>query len=336
MLSDITIVVPTYNVEKYIAKCLKSLMVQTYSNFKILVINDGSIDNSVNIVKDYMKKDSRICLIEKENGGYGSVLECALRYVRSKYFLICDPDDWLEKDALLILYNFAEKNDLDLVVGDKYEVFQNSTHKKYVSSFGTDLHIEPNRIYNKPVDIQRFSLGEVSPHAKLFKTKLAKSISFPHHVSYTDTILYVAFLANAKRVSYINKPLANYYIDRPGNTMTDVKITKIFDLLKVWDSIFNQIKDNKYYNSTLLFYLYILFMRNLNLAREFSNKELNKSLLTELKGLQSVKNVLMPYGMNKVPNIERDIKSRIIFKGLMNKNTSKIWIKIYAFLKSNR
>lgn len=335
-MSSITVIVPTYNVEQYIAKCLDSLVEQTFKDFEIWVISDGSTDNSSKIVKEYMNKDLRIHLIEKENGGYGSVLEYALKYIKSKYFLICDPDDWLEKDALLVLHSLAEKKKLDLVVGDKYEVFKNDPCKKYVNCFEKNLHIEPYKIYSRPEDVQRFSMGEVSPHAKLFKTELAKNITFPHHVSYTDTILYVVFLANAKRVVYINKPLADYFIDRPGNTMTNVRINKAFDSLTVWESIFNQIKNDKYHNATLLFYLYLLFMRNLSFKSNFKNNSLDMKILSELNEIRQFKKIINPYAMNKIQNIKRSIKSRITFKGLMNKNTSKITINIYVSLKSKK
>ena len=96
MKPKVTIIVPIYNVEKYIEKCLRSLLAQSFSEFEVWAIDDGSPDNSSDIVKEFCKKDSRIKLIQKENGGYGSVLEYAIKRIETEYFLICDPDDWLE------------------------------------------------------------------------------------------------------------------------------------------------------------------------------------------------------------------------------------------------
>ena len=86
--NDITVIVPTYNVEKYIGKCLKSLLNQTYKNFEIWAVDDGSPDNSKEIIQKYQKVDNRIKYIYKKNGGYGSVLEYCIKKINTKYFLI--------------------------------------------------------------------------------------------------------------------------------------------------------------------------------------------------------------------------------------------------------
>ena len=91
--SKVTIIVPIYNVEKYVSKCLDSLINQTMDEIEVFAIIDGSPDNSIDIVKKYASMDSRIKCFDKENGGYGSVLEYALDKIETEYFLICDPDD---------------------------------------------------------------------------------------------------------------------------------------------------------------------------------------------------------------------------------------------------
>ena len=173
METNITVVVPIYNVEKYVAKCLNSLIKQNYTNFEVLCVDDGSPDNSKAIVKKYAEKDSRIKLIEKENGGYGSVLQYSINNIRTEYFLICDPDDWLESTALKNLYEFAESNNLDIAVGDMYGVYPegNDYVKKYIHTFYDELRILPNRVYTDKNIIEKFSFGHVSPHAKLFRTE---------------------------------------------------------------------------------------------------------------------------------------------------------------------
>lgn len=99
-MANVTVLVPMYNVEKYVSKCLDSLISQTYKDIEIWAVNDGSPDNSRNIVLDYAAKDSRVKLIDKENGGYGSVLQMGIKKIKSPYFLVCDPDDWLEPTAI--------------------------------------------------------------------------------------------------------------------------------------------------------------------------------------------------------------------------------------------
>lgn len=172
MNPTITIIVPIYNVEKYVSKCLESLINQTYKNFVVFAISDGSPDNSGEIVKKYAAKDGRIKYFYKENGGYGSVLEYAIKKVKTEYFLVCDPDDWLANTALEELYNFSEKHNVDLLVGDKYYVYSQDGSKEYVKSFKENSSIIPLKIYSDDTSIQEFAFGEGSPHAKLYRTNI--------------------------------------------------------------------------------------------------------------------------------------------------------------------
>ena len=114
--ADVTIIVPIYNVEKYVEKCIRSLLSQTFKNIQILAVDDGSPDNSKDIIRKLSKKDDRVKLVVKENGGYGSVLQYAIKNIQTEYFIVCDPDDWLRKDAVEKLYNFSRFTTLILTV----------------------------------------------------------------------------------------------------------------------------------------------------------------------------------------------------------------------------
>ena len=156
MNPDITVIVPIYNVEKYIRKCLGSLKRQTYKNFEVWAIDDGSPDNSKKIVQEYADKDPRFKSILKENGGYGSVLEYGIKNTKTKYFLVCDPDDWLTDDALEKLHNFAENSNLDVTVGDKYNIYSEDNKKVYIPSFKKELNVKPRVAYDTAEKKDRF------------------------------------------------------------------------------------------------------------------------------------------------------------------------------------
>ena len=168
-MKDVSIIVPIYNVEKYIEKCIKSLQNQTYSNVIIYAIIDGSPDNSIDIVKKYAKKDKRIICIDKENGGYGSVLEYAIANIKTKYFIVCDPDDWLVNDCVEKLIEKAEKYNADMVVGNYYQYFSDQTC--YEKKIYNEIKIDEG-FYNE--DFGEFSYIGVSPHSKLYKTSYRK------------------------------------------------------------------------------------------------------------------------------------------------------------------
>lgn len=337
----ITVIVPIYNVEKYISRCLESLINQTFKDFEVLAIDDGSPDNSDKIVERYSNKDGRIKLIVKENGGYGSVLEYALKNINTKYFLICDPDDWLKNTTLEELYNFAEKDRLDIAMGDIFKVYNDNGKRIYYKTFRDSLGIAPNRVYANE-DKKRFVLGNVSPHAKLFKTDIAKKIRFPHKVGYTDNILYLFTLLNAEKVAYLNKPLAFYLIDRPGNTMTAKVESQISGMIVIWNSIYEQfIKNYDIKNHTEVFYfLYLILKRILRLEAQLSNFFEKKNVFKIMIKMKKYKNELSPYIYNQFLNLKSNdtniIFNKIFFRGFMSDKLWKETINIFILLEKRK
>ena len=333
MKSDITVIVPMYNVEKYVKKCFESLENQTYSNFEVLAINDGSPDNSSKYAKECAAKDNRIKVIDKENGGYGSALELAINSIDSDYFLVCDPDDWLEEDCLEVLYTFAKNNDTDIVVGDRFDVYADdgSAHKCSVKP-GYLESIEPKKVYSETQDIQLFSFFQVSPHAKLYKTQLLKNVSFPKHVSYTDFLLYLVALSRAKKVSYYDKALAFYLQDRPGNTATDIRNSIINDYLTVWKKTFEIINNNNVDNN-VDFLMYRLYMQLRLILAEYKRVSINGFNNKYWDNIMSAVYELQNIGINTVPYFENSMIKKTFFKFFMNRKTANFAAKIYVTLK---
>lgn len=324
-MAKVSIIVPIYNVEKYLPKCLDSLINQTFKDIEVWAISDGSPDNSVSIIKEYAKKDNRIKCIEKENGGYGSVLEYAIKNITTEYFLICDPDDWLAEGAVETLYNLATKNNTDLVVGAKYLVYNDNNEIVYNDSKikNINLEIRSETVYTLDND----ELGKAlfltpSPHSKLYKTKLAKEIKFPYHVSYTDFLLYTVYINNCNSFIYTNKALSYYLVDRPGNTMTDTN-PRIFDYqYAVFNSILDQVKESKikYMYSHILFHQ-IRYVMNIlkNVKDENVKKDKAKEVYQMLKRLQKYRRFI---------NKEADIFDKRVAqynKLLLNPLTSKMF-----------
>lgn len=253
---EVAIIIPIYNVEKYIEKCLRSVQTQTYKNIKIWAINDGSTDNSLEIVRKQSQNDDRIVVVNKENGGYGSVLEYAISKIKSDFFLVCDSDDWLSSDAVEVLLENALKNNSDIVIGNRYDVYNDDSKEvKFVDVLKENRCIDSRKIYMGK-ECSKAAFCDVSPHSKLFRTQICKNILFEHNVSYTDTTLFLVALNNCNVLSCTEKALSYYLCDRPGNTVTDKNPRKIEYLIKVWHSTFNQLKESN--NPYLLFSMYLL------------------------------------------------------------------------------
>lgn len=330
MKPDISVIVPMYKVEKYVTNCLSKLQKQTFKNFEVLAINDGSPDNSVEIAKEFEKKDKRIRVISKPNSGYGSVLEYAIKLIDSDYFIICDPDDWLREDCLEVLYKLAQKNNLDVTVADRYDVYSDNSEAISRNVKPSSLkQIKPEQVYTTRKEIQEFSFFEVSPHAKLYKTSLLKEVNFPQHVSYTDFLLYILALSKTKRIMYYDKPLAYYLRDRPGNTATDVRKSIINDYLVVWLSTLNQIKDT--HNNILMYRLYVQLRLILSEYGRVNEIKFKDKYWLEL--LKAIRTIQIEKNNMSIPDFENTFLKQIFFKGMMNPLLYKSFSKLYVKAK---
>ena len=130
----ISIIVPIYNVEKYLRQCLDSIMNQTYRNCECLLIHDGSSDNSEDICREYVSKDSRFRYFEKENGGVSSARNLGIEHSKGEYITFIDSDDWVDSDYLEVLYNSLVDERADIAIST-YKQFNMDDNCYYVHSY---------------------------------------------------------------------------------------------------------------------------------------------------------------------------------------------------------
>ena len=197
-----------------------------------------------------------------------------IKVIDTEYFMICDPDDWLDKNAVKTLITSANKYNLDIITGDKYNVYVDGDTTVDKANRYCD-YIKPNKVYNNP---RIFSLLCPSPHSKLYKTSLVKDINFPKKVNFTDFLLYMVIIAKSKKGMYIDKPFSYYLIDRIGNTSTDKSKKTYISWITVLNSSLNQINNDPYlYIRLYEQYRYTLIESFSNLSRK-EKKELKKEL----------------------------------------------------------
>lgn len=155
----VSILVPIYNVEKYLEKCLDSLISQTLRNIEIICINDGSTDNSFSIIKNYAARDNRIIIINKKNTGYGDSMNQGLSKAKGEYIGIVESDDFVDKKMYEDLYNIALKYCADIVKSSFYEYWETPEKKVYSNLFKSNFinsNTEENRkniLKSPPVDM---------------------------------------------------------------------------------------------------------------------------------------------------------------------------------------
>lgn len=206
----ISIIVPIYNVEKYLRKCVDSLINQTYKNIEIILVDDGSPDNSPKICDAYKEKDNRIVVIHKMNGGLSSARNAGLRIAKGKYIGFVDSDDWVETSMYEDLLSFMVTYDCDLVecgvnrmADDKIEPFATGTSS--VLSGKDALKVQLNCVGNN-------FIPRIAVWSKLFKAGFWANRRFPEGHIHEDYMLTCQALYEASKVGIIRKGLYNHLV----------------------------------------------------------------------------------------------------------------------------
>lgn len=119
----ISVILPVYNVEKYILQCLESISNQTYTKLEVIIVVDGATDKSYKIAKDYLEKDNRFHLIYQENAGSGPARNNGLNHANGEFVIFIDPDDWIKNDYIETLYKIYLANNVDLVITSGTDIF---------------------------------------------------------------------------------------------------------------------------------------------------------------------------------------------------------------------
>lgn len=207
---DVSIIVPIYNVEKYIEKCAVTLLEQDYDNVEYVFVNDCTPDKSMKILENtierYPNRKDHVKIINKtKNEGLPQARKSGLKIASGKYILHADSDDWVDKDMVSSLIYEAKKSDADIVCFDYIKEFsKNSVIKSF---FYTKNHPKLNLEFVKAILSHEVS---VSMCDKLVKRELYKNIDFPHFSHCEDSFVNLQLFYEAKKITYIAKPFYHY------------------------------------------------------------------------------------------------------------------------------
>lgn len=219
-----SIIVPVYNSEKYIGDCVKSIRNQSFEEWELILVDDGSTDHSPEICDEFAAKDNRIRVIHQENAGVSAARNAGIEKAGGDFLLFCDADDWLEEDALEFFQNAQRVDDADIVFADLYAV--SGSKKRYNKVFGKEFDLPGSRIAGK---LQRACIAyscnpfpTKKPHIsglgsvgnKIIRTELVKAngILFDSYTFgvYEDNLFAIACLGRARQIAYVSKPVYNY------------------------------------------------------------------------------------------------------------------------------
>lgn len=206
----ISVIVPVYNVEPYLRKCLDSIVNQTYKNLEIILVDDGSTDNSGIICDEYANKDNRIKVIHKANGGLSDARNKGLDIVKGEYTGFVDSDDYIAEDMYEYLYNFAIENDLDVAMCASCDVYQNK--KIYPKNFESIILDKKEKIIEN-IFVNQHGGSGIGVCNKLFKYNVIKNIRFDFGKTYEDVYFALKWIGNTNKFGR-DSEVKYYYVQR--------------------------------------------------------------------------------------------------------------------------
>jgi len=248
-MEKISIIVPVYNVEQYVRKCLDSIINQTYENLEILLINDGSTDNSGSICDEFSDKDARIKVFHKANGGVSSAKNVGLRHLTGKYVGFVDSDDWIEADMYEILYKSAESENVQISVTGYYrETMTSSTAMTNAALIPEgELTIRNMLLYPLKRDCYMGFCGYT--WNKIIRTDILanKGLTFDENINYgEDVLFYFTVVLSDKCMGVYNKKPLYHYIQRSTAISKSCSISTKTDILSAYKQVEKLMNDNGY------------------------------------------------------------------------------------------
>ena len=245
-MPEVSVVVPIYNDAEYLPKCVDSILAQTYSDFEVILVNDGSKDDSPAIAESYAEKDSRVRVVHKPNGGLSDARNEGMKYASGKYISFIDSDDFIEPDMLEKCVKALQSADADMVIFDYYQYYQATGRKEVISN-----RFEEGKIYSLKDTPQLLTGIANAAWNKVYRRSLftQNDIIYPWGCLYEDLGTTYRLLARAETVIFVNKPLYDYLKDtgefnmRAYHVLDMVKITlDDYKKLGIYDQYYEEMK----------------------------------------------------------------------------------------------
>lgn len=322
-MKKVSVIVPVYNTEKYLRRCLDSLVNQTLDDIEIIVINDCSPDNAKKILSEYEKKYKNIKVIHnKTNKGIGYNRNLGIEKASGKYIAFVDSDDYVDITMYEKMYNKAEKQNLDLVLCNFYKNLekQDGTLEALVPEF-----IIPNFKNTTLKDYPDLLLKvNLAPWNKLYRRSLfTADVRFPENLKYEDAIVVIKTMARAKKIGIVDERL-NYYLVR-SKSETTVMDKRVYDIFEATKMMIEELKSHDYYNDIEE---YAEAMTVINLFRYTIQQKFQKDKKIRNDFIDKV----FDYLNSEFPNWKHNKiwKQRSFLKRMIERN--KVLTKIYCMV----
>ena len=304
----VSVIVPIYNSEKYLKKCIDSLISQTLTDMEFILINDGSTDSSDEIISGY--NDSRIKYFKRTNHGIGATRNFGIDHSKGEFIGFLDSDDYVEPDMYEKMYNRCIKDDLDIVICDHFiEKGDENSVLHFIDFEDTKLEEMPNLL----LDIN------LAPWNKIYSRKIFSSGTYyPVGVKYEDTPWVALMFSRANKIGKINESLYHYIIH--DNSQTTVIDSRVFDIFKITDLLFKDLGGNEKIKSSVDDLVIYLITKYTISQRYLKNKKDRDSFI----------DYAFEYLNKNIPNFRKSgyFKKRNRLKGFIEK--SKLLTKVHC------
>ena len=263
----ISIIIPVYKVEKYLEKCIESVLKQTYTNLQIILVDDGSPDNCGKICDEYAKKDSRIEAIHKANGGLSDARNVGISKAKGRYIGFVDSDDYIKEDMYEILLNLIKKYDADVSICNLYDVIDgNECIRNKENGIREYSRIDILKEILLDKNIQSYAWN------KLYKKELFDEIKYPIGKKYEDIGTTFYLFEKCNKIVVTSEP-EYYYLKRADSLVNNVAESTILDYTEI----------------IIQRYLYI--KQNIKELRKYNNYYLAKTLITTHNDIENLDNI---------------------------------------------
>jgi len=243
----ISVVMPVYNVERYLPTCLDSIVTQTLPDIEIIVVNDGSPDNSIKILEEYQSRyPDRMKVFTTENRGVSHARNYGLKHATGEFILFVDSDDFIEKDMCEKLYSKAIRDQNDIVICGRYNVFEREHVGELTKeAAGTNLINHNFRLVD-----ETYELAHISPFPwdKLFRRSILEGLEFPENMRFEDLVLVFEACCKADRIGVIEEPLYNYRRTTQGGFLASFS-EQTLDIVKAFQLVFDFMKKHGYFET---------------------------------------------------------------------------------------
>lgn len=318
-MPKVSIIVPIYNVEKYLKRCIDSLIEQTLDDIQIILVNDGSTDNSGKIAKEYaIKHQDKIIYLEKENGGLSDARNYGLPYATGEYIAFLDSDDYIDKEAYKAMYDKVKQENADYIECD------------FIWEYPNKLKEDKRVDYTNKKEMLAFV--RVVAWNKLIKREIIEEnkFKFPKGLRYEDVEFTYKLIPHLNKVSYIDKCFIHY--TQRENSIANVQNARTAEIFTILDDVISYYKENEFYKEyeDELEYNYARYLLCSSLKRicKIHDKETRTRLINET--WDSLNSKFPNWKQNKILKTVNVGKNK--YMRTINKFTYKIYTKLFQLI----